>query len=709
MATMTDLAKMKQDEWLETDGLGGFASGTVSGIRTRRYHALLLAATNPPAGRAVLVNGFDASIETSSGSYSLSSQLYSPDVVHPDGAKRIAQFTPNPWPQWIYRLEDGTEILQEVFAVHGASIVVVSWRFLTSPKGAVSIPQRGPKGTVPLTDGGLSPLVLLSVRPFFSGRDYHSLHHENVVFQFEPQLNSEHSLPKGTLPLAEGGLPPSTELNGNRLLWRPYNGIPGIVCLPNGEYRHQPDWYRNFVYEEERARGLDFIEDLASPGILHWNLAAREAIWILAAEGFAESHLPAGQTVEQLACKFRALEYGRRANFATPLDRSPDAYLVKRGTGKTIVAGYPWFTDWGRDTFISLRGLCLATQRFDDARDILLEWSGVVSEGMLPNRFPDQNDQPEYNSVDASLWYIIAVYDFLQAMQSSGREVLQHHKNSLQQAIEAILTGYSQGTRYGIHMDRDGLLAAGVPGVQLTWMDAKIGDWVVTPRIGKPVEIQALWLNALWIGSRFSEQWREALERGMQSFHAQFWNEQGGYLYDVMDVDHETGKVDTAFRPNQIFAVGGLPLSLIEGERAKRIVEAVTRRLWTPMGLRSLAPEEPGYAPKYAGGVRERDSVYHQGTVWPWLMGPFVEAWVRVRGETDETKREARARFLTPLMEHLNSAGLGHISEIADAAAPHIPRGCPFQAWSLAELLRLDRLVLRTTLNEERLRQTATD
>jgi predicted glycogen debranching enzyme len=368
--------------------------------------------------------------------------------------------------------------------------------------------------------------------------------------------------------------------------------------------------------------------------------------------------------------------------------------LVKRGGGQTIVAGYPWFTDWGRDTFISLRGLCLATGRLDEARDILLEWSGVVSEGMLPNRFPDQGDQPEYNSVDASLWYIIAVYDFLQAPRLRSSTVSPSQKKLLQKAIEAILAGYSQGTRYGIRMDGDGLVAAGAPGVQLTWMDAKIGDWVVTPRIGKPVEIQALWLNALWIGSRFSPHWEERFALGMESFRARFWNEQGGYLYDVVDVDHQPGKIDPTFRPNQIFAVGGLPVALIDGERACRIIEAVTRRLWTPMGLRSLAPEEPGYTPKYDGGVNDRDGVYHQGTVWPWLSGAFVEAWVRVHGGSEEVKRAARERFVAPFMEHLKTAGLGHISEIADGNQPHTPRGCPFQAWSLAELMRLDRAVL---------------
>ena len=651
---MSDLTKLRQDEWLEADGLGGFASGTMSGIRTRRYHALLLAATKPPAGRLVLVNGFDAWVETAAGTYALSSQLYPPDVMQPDGARRIEKFTLNPWPQWIFALEDGGKIQQEIFIVHGASIVCLSWKFLTPSSKAV-----------------------LSLRPFFSGRDYHSMHHENPAFQFQPQTHD------------------------HRLVWSPYSGVPGIIALHNGEYLHQPDWYRNFVYEQERARGLDFTEDLATPGTFHWDLANGEATLILAAEGFENDQLPADQPAEQLLLNFRAAERKRRANFATPPDRAADAYLVKRGNGKTIVAGYPWFTDWGRDTFISLRGLCLGTERLEDARDILLEWSGAVSEGMLPNRFPDQGDRPEYNSVDASLWYIIAVHEFLEATKSITRVAYQWQKKSLQKAIEAILTGYSQGTRYAVRMDADGLLAAGVPGAQLTWMDAKVGDWVVTPRIGKPVEIQALWLNALWIGSQFSERWKEPFARGTESFRTRFWNEQGGLLYDVVDVDHQPGKVDASFRPNQIFGIGGLPISLIEGEQASRIVDAVMRRLWTPMGLRSLAPEEPGYTPKYDGGVRERDGSYHQGTVWPWLIGPFVEAWVRVHGGSADTKREARQRFLAPIFEHLDSAGLGHVSEIADAEPPHTPRGCPFQAWSLAELLRLDRGVLAACGAEE--------
>jgi predicted glycogen debranching enzyme len=360
---------------------------------------------------------------------------------------------------------------------------------------------------------------------------------------------------------------------------------------------------------------------------------------------------------------------------------------------KTIIAGYPWFTDWGRDTLIALRGLCLATGRLEEAREILLTWAASVSEGMLPNRFPDQGGQPEFNAVDASLWFVIAVHEFLQAAQKQ-RLALNGDRTKLLIAVEAILDGYSKGTRFGIRADSDGLLACGVPGVQLTWMDAKVGDWVVTARIGKPVEVQALWLNALWIASQQNERWKEPLQRGLASFQTRFWNPERKMLYDVVDVNHQPGTTDATFRPNQIFAVGGLPLRLIEDNRAFLIVEAVKDHLWTPLGLRSLAPGEPGYAPRYEGGVRERDGAYHQGTVWPWLLGAFVEAWTWVHKRTPAALHEARREYLQPLLDHLETAGLGHISEIADAEAPHTPRGCPWQAWSVGEALWLDQVVL---------------
>ena len=323
----------------------------------------------------------------------------------------------------------------------------------------------------------------------------------------------------------------------------------------------------------------------------------------------------------------------------------------------------------------------------DLARDILLAWSEVVSEGMLPNRFPDGASEPEYNAVDASLWYVICAHEFMARADAGAIELGGAERAALQGAVRQIVDGYRTGTRFGIAMDHDGLLKAGVPGWQLTWMDARIGDWVVTPRIGKPVEVQALWLNALQLTGD-----QDGFARGRAAFCEQFWNERRACLFDVVDVDHEPGRDDDAVRPNQVLAIGGLPVPLLEGEHARRAVETVERKLLTPMGLRSLAPDEPGYRPHYGGDPVSRDSGYHQGTVWPWLIGPFVEAWLRVHRD-EIHRREADTRFLQPIRDHLGFAGLGHISEIADADPPHTPRGCPFQAWSLGEFLRASAVI----------------
>ncbi len=417
---------------------------------------------------------------------------------------------------------------------------------------------------------------------------------------------------------------------------------------------------------------------------------------ILRADGADDGDQPsAAPSPEARARRVLADELKRRGRLASPLHRAAEMYVVRRGAGRTIVAGYPWFTDWGRDTFIALRGLSSIPGGLELARDILLAWADTVSEGMLPNRFTDSGEKPEYNSVDASLWYVTVVHDFLQAARRFSATFAASVEPTLCAAVDRILRGYRAGTRFGIRMDEgDGLLAAGAPGLQLTWMDAKIGDWVVTPRVGKPVEIQALWLNALRIGRAASPgEWAGLYSRALASFQLRFWNEGRGCLHDVVDVDHVPGRVDGTCRPNQILAVGGLPFPVLVEPYAARVVETVERRLLTPLGLRSLAPGEPGYRPRYGGGVLERDSGYHQGPVWPWLMGPFVEAWLRVRGSTAEAKREARARFLAPLLHHLNVAGIGHVSEIADAEPPYRPGGCPFQAWSLGELLRVGRLV----------------
>jgi predicted glycogen debranching enzyme len=642
MAPVSDWA-----EWLEVDGLGGFASGTTAGIRTRRYHALLLTATSPPAGRKVLVNGFEAWVETARGNWFLTSQRYLPDIVYPDGITRIKTFELRPWPTWLFELDDNLAIEQEVFVPYGQSALVSIWRLTGNPGYEVK----------------------LAVRPFLSGRDFHAIHRENSSFRFD------------------------SEVSGDRVRWKPYYDIPAVLARSSGRYTHSPTWYRNFLYTEERARGLDYLEDLASPGLFEWDLQQGIASLIYFAEGFGDIGREQDDIAE-IAEKLRAQELQRRAAFSSSLVAAAESYLVKRGSGKTIIAGYPWFGDWGRDTFISLRGLCLATGRLDTAREILMEWAETVSMGMLPNRFPDRDVEPEYNSVDASLWYIIAVFEYLRISQ--GKPSLEDDKITakLQQAIDAILSGYSAGTRFRIKVDEDGLLAAGEPGVQLTWMDAKVGGQVITPRIGKPVEVQALWINALWVAQSFFSRWRSLFAKASETFGMRFWNEARGQLYDVIDVDHRPGAMDPSFRPNQIFAVGGLPLVLLPMKRASQVVETIEAALWTPMGLRSLAPGEPGYVPRYEGDVWHRDTAYHQGTVWPWLIGPFTEAWVRVRGNTPEAKKLARKKFIEPLQNHFDQAGLGHVSEIADADPPHTPRGCPFQAWSLGELLRLDRVVL---------------
>lgn len=633
-----------RSEWLEADGLGGYASGTVCGIRTRGYHALLLVATNPPSQRMVLVNGFDAEVETDAGRWAISTQRYAPGVNTPDGSSRLAAFALDPWPQWTWNLAGNLAVIHELFVPRDHAAIVLRWR------------MRGDCSN-----------VRLLVRPFFSGRDFGAMHHENPVFDFDP----------------------NTFLHGQR--WQLYPGVPGLRALCNGDYHHQPCWYRNFLYDEEVERGLPSQEDLAAPGLYTFDLKDAPAALIFSADGLG-TPLDESRAAPELAADLAETEVKRRSVFAHPRLRAVDAYLARRGTGRTIMAGYPWFGDWGRDTFIAIRGLCLATGRLSEARNILVTWAGLVSEGMLPNCIANAGDQVEYNSVDASLWYVIVVYEFLEAVQADNE--LSRCKETLLQAVDSILTGYQRGTRYGIHADTNGLLACGVPGVQLTWMDAKVDNRVVTPRVGKPVEVQALWLNALGLTARSLPQWQPAYEKGRQAFESRFWNEDRGCLYDVVDVDHQAGTVDATLRPNQIFAVGGLPISFFEGERAGRVVQLVQDRLWTPMGLRSLAPGEKGYVPHYQGDAQHRDGAYHQGTVWPWLAGPFLEAWVRVHGDDANARAQARDLLNGSNLLRLDLQGLEHVPEIADAEPPYTARGCPFQAWSLGEVLRLEYKIL---------------
>ena len=631
-------------EWLEADGTGGFASGTVNTIRTRRYQGLLLVATTPPTGRVMLVNGYDAWLDAPHRRIDLTAQRYQGDVVHPTGHRAITGFTTDPWPTWRQALQDGVEIVTEILSTPPAARTVVRWSLTRPLPGAV-----------------------LHVRPFLSGRDYHGMQHENAAFDF------------------------TTSTDAGRLRWQPYSHVPAILSAINGTWRDEPQWYRNFLYAIERERGLDAIEDLASPGVLTFDMGAGPALWVVGT-GPDMDDIPTGPELTARVDTLLNTERLRRRQFADRLARAADTYIVQRGVGKTIVAGYPWFTDWGRDTFIALRGLCLATGRFADARDILLEWSNTVSEGMLPNRFPDGAEAPEYNAIDASLWYVVSASELLDAASVRPDLLSPLDRLRLETSIVTVLEGLARGTRYGIRADSDGLLACGAPGVQLTWMDARVGDRVVTPRTGKPVEIQALWINALEAGSRLSTRWASVLTRARRAFEPRFWNDAIGGLCDVVDVDHVRGTTDPSIRPNQIFAVGGLPHSVLTGDRARHVVDLVERELLTPVGLRTLSPRSPGYVGRYEGGPSIRDAGYHQGTAWPWLLGAFVDAWIRVRGGTTAARDEARRRFLTPLLLHLDDAGLGHISEIADADPPHTPRGCPFQAWSVGEAIRIERM-----------------
>jgi predicted glycogen debranching enzyme len=399
--------------------------------------------------------------------------------------------------------------------------------------------------------------------------------------------------------------------------------------------------------------------------------------------------------VAEDADRYRRAEVARRsavsATFAEPfaqiLTRAADQFIVRRGSENTVIAGYHWFSDWGRDTMIALPGLTLATRRYDDARGMLLAFASSVDRGMLPNRFPDAGETPEYNTVDAALWFFEAVRAF--AVHTEDYDFI---RTKLYPVLADILAWHERGTRYGIHLDADGLLLAGEPGVQLTWMDAKVGDWVVTPRHGKPVEIQALWYNALRVmqelGQRFGDTANaahcEELADGARSRFADlFWNDPTGCLFDVINGDHR----DASIRPNQVFAVS-LHYGMLSAEKAKRVVAAVERELLTPYGLRSLAPSDHQYRGRYEGNPFSRDSAYHQGTVWPWLLGPFLTAYLKVNGKSAKARRQAE-QWLNELRTFMLGEGVGQVPEVFDGDAPHRAGGCLAQAWSIAELLRV--------------------
>lgn len=628
-------------EWLETNGRGGFSSGTVAGANTRRYHALLLTARKPPCERFVLVNHLDEWLEVDGQTIPLSTNLY-PNAIHPEGYKQCTGFTTDPWPTWTYDCH-GTAVQREVFCVRDRDLMVIRWTLAGKTKKA----------------------IILRVRPMVSGRDYHATHHRN------DRLCTT-----------------ATSLADGLVSWHPYNGLPSVQAFQNGKYHHDPTWFRSVRLPVEQQRGLDFEEDWWSPGEFTYQLdPGVAAALVLTTESIDSVDVVALTEGER---KKRA---GLRASAPTTdslageLWCAVEAYLSARGSQQTIIAGYPWFTDWGRDTFISLPGLCLVTDRWETAWHTIESFAAHISQGMIPNRFPDAGEQPEYNTIDASLWFIHAIERYFVYSKDEARV-----RAVAWPAVKQIIDGYRQGTRYNIHMDEDGLIAGGVLDAQLTWMDAKVSDWIVTPRHGKPVEIQALWARALEIGEllatkfgepAYAERCREDRKQAVASFRAKFWNEAGSYLYDVIDGPEGN---DASIRPNQIYAIS-LCDDLVTKEQAKQILRIVKEHLLTPVGLRTLSPTDLHYRARYEGGVVERDGAYHQGTVWPFLLGSFVTAWKKANGNSLAKKAQARA-FLDGLEEHLHDACLGQVSEIFDAEAPHRARGCFAQAWSVAEPLR---------------------
>jgi predicted glycogen debranching enzyme len=639
-AECQDLERALSLEWLEPNGRGGFASGTVAGANTRRYHALLLTARKPPAERVVLVNHLEEWIDLDGRSVPLSTNLYR-GTVHPAGYTYCAEFSSVPWPTWTF-VCGGIMVQREILCVPGRDLVIVRWKSLRSGQ----------------------PILTLRVRPMLSGRDYHCTHHENTM-------------------LAAGG----SSMPG-RVSWQPYPDVPAVRAIHAGEYRHEPEWFRQIQLPVEQQRGLDGEEDWWSPGEFRFEIdSGEERTLVLTSE--AIDTLDAAMLIKhEEARRYQQVQTApSRDSLAGLLWRATESYLSERDAGQTVVAGYPWFTDWGRDTFIALPGLCLVTGRYDTAWRIIESFSAHVSEGMVPNRFPDAGELPEYNAIDASLWFIDAVERYLSYSQDEVRV-----RAIAWPVVKQIIDGYRRGTRYNIHMDKDGLITGGVSGVQLTWMDAKVGDWVVTPRQGKPVEIQALWVRALEIGIKLAAQFGEAAYAGRcrrlrdlakKSFRTKFWNEASGFLYDVTDGPEGS---DASLRPNQIYALA-LCDDLVVKEQAKQILAVVNDQLLTPVGLRTLSPSDSRYRPRYEGGVAERDGAYHQGTVWPFLLGSFVTAWIKTFGKSTKVQAEARA-FLNGLEAHLREACVGQVSEIFDGDAPHMPRGCPAQAWSVAEPLR---------------------
>ena len=599
-------------------------------MNTRRYHGLLTAATRPPVGRVAMLSKLEETVTVGGRRYELGCNRY-PGAVYPEGYRYLREFRLDPWPVFVYEL-DGVTMEKRVFMVAGENTTVIEY-------------SAGADCT-------------LELRPLISFRDYHSTTHRNDA------------------------LNPKYENDGGVVVLRPYGDLPALYLAHNAaSVAGGAGWFYNFEYDRERERGLDFREDLYNPLVMTFGVAGGGAATVIASttrHEASESAMLRGRETERRAAVTAAAPGGE--DFVQRLTAAADQFLVQRGEWKTVIAGYPWFSDWGRDTMISLPGLTLVTGRYVEARKILLAFAGSMDQGMVPNRFSDDGGKPEYNTVDGTLW-------FFEAVRAYGECTGDYEfvRRNLWAAMKESIDWHVRGTRYGIRVDVDGLLGCGEAGVQLTWMDAKVGDWVVTPRRGKPVEIQALWYNALRIMQELAWHFEdssaaaygEMADKARGSFRGLFWNEDTGCLYDVVDGDAR----DAAVRPNQVFAVS-LKHRMLEDADARQVLEVVQRELLTPAGLRTLSPRDPQYRGQYKGDVVSRDSAYHQGTVWPWLMGPFLAAYVRLKGGSEP------ARWLGAFEEALHTGCLGQIGEVADGDAPYAAGGCVAQAWSVAEILR---------------------
>lgn len=631
-----DILQSGHLEWLDTNGSGAYAMGTVAGLRTRRYHSLLNAPIAPGQPTQVWLNAIEDILRLDGQDIELAVHQY-PGVLAPRGFEYLSEFRLAPYPCWLYHVGE-TTLLRELLLLENRSAVLV--RYCCSDNATISL------------------------RPFIAGRPHHSLLRADSAPGWQSRSGPGH------LSLSR----------------------PDAALYFRGDFttlHDAPDWYRNFQYPVDQARGLDFEEDLFTPGQLHVELRADTWAYLVCSLNDDPGPLDPFTLIQEITAKEQ--RFPAPHSLMDHLSNSAEQFVFDISGRKSVIAGYPWFTDWGRDTLISLPGLFLARNRVEDAGRAIAGFLDLRQHGLVPNRITDDGSTPEYNSIDASLWTFVAVSQWLEA---GGSQAL--FQDVFFPALREMLLRISQGTIYGIHRDsNDGLLHAGEPGTQLTWMDARVDGRAITPRVGKPVEINALYYNALrlmtdWARSRgdfpneasFSSLANETIA----GFTASFWNENQQCLYDLLTEDGP----DPAIRPNQLFALS-LPYPLVIRSKGEAILSAVDQHLLTPQGLRTLAPMDPAYRGRFEGGPLERDSAYHQGTVWPWLFGPYARACLRFRPDSPEEKQRLRNLLTTFATSSLESGCLGHLAEVFDGDEPRREGGTPAQAWSTAEILAVLR------------------